>query len=168
MDLLRQKTRQIKRHMANLSGENQVYLLDPNRPFGESISPEQVQHLLDQEPYLQYQCENDQVYVLSGKHDQSWIVPKKRNLFEAYPTANQPLFTPIFGLLGWAFVGLLAAGLGTLVFAPWAAWRSIQLYRHQLLNQADQRRLVIALALSLSLLGVAFSFNLLFLLQFFR
>ena len=168
MDLLRQKTRQIKRLIPNLSGDTQVYLLDPTHPLGESLSAERVQSLLAQEPYLQYQCENDQVYVLSGRHEQSWIVPKKRDMFEAYPNLHQPIFTPVFGLLGWAIVGLLAAGLGTWVFAPWAVWRSFRIYRQYPLNQADLRRMTIVLTLALSLLGIALAFNLLFLLQFFR
>lgn len=144
----------------------QVHFLDPDHPFGQPMTDQMVWRLLAQDPYLEYKCENDQVYVISNGADLSLIVPKDRNAPEPYPVGRADNFAPAFRLLGWAFLGLSLAGLGTLLFAPLAVLQALQVYLKQPLSRADQTRLTVVLIIAAGLLGIAFNLNLLLLRYF--
>lgn len=144
----------------------QVHFLDPDHPFGQPMTDQMVWRLLAQDPYLEYKCENDQVYVISNGSDLSLIVPKDRSAPEPYPVRRPDDFAPAFRLLGWAFLGLSLAGLGTLLFAPLAVLQALQVYLKQPLSRADQTRLMVVLVIAAGLLGIAFNLNLLLLRHF--
>ena len=155
----------------NLAGENSAkpkaaYLFNPYQPLGQHLTNQTIWQLFEQNPYLEYKVENDQVYVVSDGADLSFIVPKERNIPEQYPLKKGDRLASAFRLLGWAFLGLAPAGLGTLIFAPLAVWRALPVYLHQPSTQADRVRSVIVLGIAGGLLGIAFILNYLLLLHF--
>jgi hypothetical protein len=142
---------------------HQAYFFSPNQPLGQPLNRYTTWGLLRQDPQLEYQVENDRVYVVSTGADISLIVPKDWNTPESYlPSASAPLASA-FRYLGLAFLGLSLAGLGTLVFAPLAIGLALRIYTTRRLERADRIRVGIVLALAGALLGVALALNFLLL-----
>jgi len=137
----------------------EAYYFDPDHPFGQSLSYERAWNLLKQNPWLEYEVENDQVYVLSSGAELSLIVPKDRDLPERYLAEGASLVKPAFRWLGLALLGLPPAGLGTLVFVLLAVWHVWQVSKRSTLDQADRVRAAVILTVAAGLLSLALALN---------
>lgn len=73
---------------------------------------------------------------------------------------------PAWRSLGWAVLGLSLAGIGTLVLAPLALFRAVDVLLNRPLDRADWARAVIVMALSVLLWGAGVALGLLLLLHF--
>jgi hypothetical protein len=87
-----------------------------------------LKELFDEKPYLAYLAETDELYRVINTDRVVLSIPKKRAPFEPYPP-KQPTASSLRLAYCWlimSMVGLLVAGIGTVVFAPMAAVAAIR------------------------------------------
>jgi hypothetical protein len=123
---------------------SRVLLLDPQQPQARRRMYETFQRLLRQDAFLDYVGETDLHYQVHTNDGQSLAIPKDRAIPAPYPPPKEPPFQPAYRWLGWALLGLLLAGLGTLLCAPVAAALALWA-RQQAASRADVVRAEIAL-----------------------
>ena len=112
---------------------------------------------------LEYESEDDQMFLVSNLTGMRLSVPKNRNVPKPFLDQPPQPLTPAFRLLALAFLGLAPAGLGTLVLAPAAAlWALAMLIAHPL-KQGDRIRVIIIWGIAAALLGIAIPMSRLFL-----
>lgn len=115
---------------------------------------------LDQNPFLAYLEETDELYRVIDADRKILSIPKKRAPVEPYPPEEKqpnPL-KPAYGWLRLALMGLLLAGVGTVVFAPIAALAAAR--AGESLNARSERvsaAVVMIVASILFIVGVIFS-----------
>lgn len=125
---------------------SRVHLLNPDHPAAKHESYRLRWKALEEDPFLGYLNETDDLYYVRSQDFTSLPIPKDRAVPEKYPRKEQGPLAPAFRMLIWATLGLLLAGLGTLVFAPLAmsfAFRS----QGQLLTRPDKVRAWVAILL---------------------
>ena len=118
-----------------------------------------LKDLLDRNPYLVYLEETDELYRVAST-DHVLSIPKKRVPVTPYPP-KQPPSGPLRTAYRWlhlAIVGLLLAGIGSVIFAPLAALTAI---RAQQSGQSPTEKVsltvVLVVAFILFVVGVLFS-----------
>ena len=118
---------------------NQVLELHPEDTTARQTLYETMQKILRKDAFLAYEGETDVIYKVSTLEEFQFIHPKDRATFEFFPPQNNPPARPAIHWLGWAVVGLIPAGLGTLILSPLAVIAAIQLLR-QPVALIDRRR----------------------------
>ena len=138
---------------------NQVLELNPENIVARQELYETMQQLLRKDAFLAYQGETDIIYKIRTLSEFQFIHPKDRAMAELFPPQNSPPARSAINWLGWSVVGLIPAGLGTLVFAPLAVIAAIKLLRQQA-ALIDRRRawIVISCAIALWLIALVFFF----------
>lgn len=138
---------------------NQVLELNPENIVARQELYETMQQLLRKDAFLAYQSETEVIYKISTLSEFQFIHPKDRAMVELFPPQNSPPARPAIHWLGWSVVGLVPAGLGTLVIAPLAMITAIKLLR-QPVEPIDSRRawVVIGGAIVLWLIALVFFF----------
>lgn len=141
---------------------NRVLELNPGNKPARRMLFQAMGQLLRQDPFLTYQSETHSLYKIRTPAGFVFTLPKDRAIPEQYPPLESQPTRAMFHWLGWSLVGLLPAGLGTLICAPAATLNAVRLLSHQS-SQADRRRawVVIWCAAILWLLGLGLSFLLL-------
>ncbi len=136
---------------------NQVLTLNPNNTNARQALYEAMHQLLLRDPSLVYQSETNSFYQIRGLADFQFTHPKDREFSEPFHPSKRSLLHASFRWLGWSLVGLIPAGVGTLVCAPIAMLMAIKLLR-QSASPADHRRAWIILwgAMGLWLIALAF------------
>jgi hypothetical protein len=116
--------------------------------------------LFDEKPYLAYLAETDELYRVINTDRVVLNIPKKRARFEPYPP-EQPTASPLRLAYRWlilSIVGLLVAGIGTVVFAPMAAVAAIRadqsLETH---GERGQAMIVLVASAGLFIIGILFT-----------
>lgn len=117
----------------------------------------------DRELILRYEGEDDRSYFVSDAGGTRLTVPKNRSVPK--PFIDQQPLTPAIRLLGWAFVGLAPAGLGTLVLAPLAALWALAVLVARPLNRGDRIRVIAVWGIAAGLLGLAIPVSRMFLMR---
>lgn len=139
--------------------------LAPNHPHARRLLHEALRRRFQDDPFLAYQRESDRLYFVRTAGDLNAAVPKRRAVPEPYPPDGASPAAQATRWLGWAALGLLPAGLGTLVCAPLAIVAAARALRRPLTTKEQARsRLVLGAASLLLTLSVALVF--LFLLHF--
>ncbi len=133
---------------------SQVHRLDPHHPAAKKEGYQVIWRMLEQDPYLAYLDETDDLYYVRNNAYLSLALPKDRGVPESYPMRKPGRLSYAFRWLGLALIGLLFAGLGTLVFAPLAILSVILAQRHGL-SRSDQIRSVVVVLVAGVLLAVA-------------
>ena len=136
-----------------------VLALNPAHPAARQQLYEAMQALLRQDAFLAYQGETPELYQLRAPENFQFVHPKDRAAPDPFPPPTAPPAQSAYRWLGLALLGLLAAGLGTLVFAPIAMLSAARLLR-QPPTPADRRRgwLVLGTAFGLWWVGLGLSF----------
>ena len=138
---------------------NQVLESNPENVVARQELYETMQQLLHKDAFLAYQGETDVIYKICTLSEFQFIHPKDRAMAELFPPQNfSPARTAIHWL-GWAVVGLIPAGLGTLIIAPLAVIAAVKLLR-QPVELIDRRRawVVIGGSIVLWLIALVFIF----------
>jgi hypothetical protein len=138
---------------------NLVLELNPENVVARQELYETMQQLLRQDAFLAYQGETDVIYKIRTLAEFQFIHPKDRAMVELFPPQNSPPARTAIDWLGWSVVGLLPAGLGTLVCAPLAVIAAVKLLQQKIVL-IDQRRawVVIIGASVLWLIALGFFF----------
>jgi hypothetical protein len=121
---------------------SQALLFNPTHPLARQRMYHALQRLLQRDAFLAYVDENEGVYQVHTASGQSLVVPKDRAISLPYPPKQRSLLQWAYRWLGWALLGLLPAGLGTLVCAPVAAILALLAWQRPL-DQADIIRSII-------------------------
>lgn len=138
---------------------NQVLESNPENIIARQTLYETMQQLLRKDAFLGYQGETDVIYKIRTLDEFQFIHPKDRAMAELFPPQNVPPARSAINWMGWAVVGLIPAGLGTLIIAPLAMIAAIKLLS-QKVESIDRRRawIVIIGAIVLWLIALVFIF----------
>ena len=144
---------------ASVTSLNQALELNPENIVARQALYETMQQLLRKDAFLAYQGETNVIYKIRTLGEFQFIHPKDRAMAELFPPQNSPPARTAINWLGWSVVGLIPAGLGTLILAPLATIAAINLLRQQAVL-FDRRRawIVIGGAIVLWLIALVFFF----------
>jgi hypothetical protein len=119
---------------------NRALELNPANGFARRALHDSMQQLLGRDVRLVYGGETSTLYQLRTAAEFEFTHPKDRVALEPYPAPSQTPVQAVYPWLKWAMIGLIPAGLGTLIFAPVAIVVAImQLQRP--LGASDRRRM---------------------------
>jgi hypothetical protein len=123
--------------LVNLS---QAVSVAPGQPSTRQRMYETLKPYLARRPFLRYSHENALLYRVSTAEGMALNVAKDRAIVTPYPPPlkSSPL-RPVFRWFRWSLLGLLVAGLGTLICAPMAA-RAAWLVSHHASNPLHRKR----------------------------
>ncbi len=133
---------------------SQASRLDPGHPTAKQELYSSLRSEFEQSPFLSYIEETDQVYFVRTRDYLSLTVPKYRGIPEGFPPARSETLVRAYRMLSWTVVGLVPAGLGTLVFAPLAIRLAASALR-QPLPKPDRVRARLIIALSMLFFAIA-------------
>lgn len=138
---------------------NQALELNPGNTVARQALYETMQQLLRRDAFLAYQGETDVIYRIRTLAEFQFFHPKDRAMAELFPPQNSPPAQSAIHWLGWSVVGLIPAGLGTLVLAPVAIIAACKLLG-QPAELIDRRRawIVMGVAIVLWLVALVFIF----------
>jgi hypothetical protein len=138
---------------------NQALVLNPENIVARQALYEIMQQMLRKDAFLAYQGETEVVYKIRTLGEFQFIHPKDRAMAELFPPQTSPPTRAAINWLGWSVVGLIPAGLGTLIFAPLAVIAAVKLLRQQTVLM-DRRKawVVISSASVLWLIALVFFF----------
>ncbi len=137
---------------------------NPQNPVARQALYETMQQLLRKDAFLAYSGETSVLYKIHTLAEFQFIHPKDRARVEPFPPIESPPARAAKNWLGWAVVGLIPAGLGTLVLAPLAMIAAIKLLR-QPVASIDHRRAWIVLGGAIVLWLIALIFSSIFILH---
>ena len=123
---------------------------------------------MDRKPFLAYLEETDELYWVLNADRVVLSIPKKRAPVNPSPPEGPPT-TPLRPAHRWltmSILGLLLAGVGTVVFAPLAALAAIRAHQ-SVRTRAEQVSSTVVLIASFGLFMIGVIFGLLFLLHWF-
>lgn len=131
----------------------------PNDPRVQSSVQLSLFDKLNRDAFLQYLAETDQRYVIAFRNSRPFAVPKARNEPEAYPPLHRTDAERALRMMWWLILGLIPAGLGTIILSPIALRFGIRALQQ---NSRDPRQhrmawAAIGIALALGVLGVFFA-----------
>jgi hypothetical protein len=119
-----------------------------------------LKELLDKNPFLAYLEETEELYRVLNADRLVLSIPKKRAPVNSSPP-EQPRPSPLRAAYRWlaiSIVGLLLAGIGTVIFAPLAALAAVR--AQQSIRSQSERvsfTVVLIVAFLLFMIGVIFS-----------
>jgi hypothetical protein len=111
---------------------NRIVSLQPGKALAQDPELKErtyrlVQRLLEQDPFLLYLDETDDLYHVRGRDRVAVFIPKDRATPEKYAPQRTSRLHIAYRWLGIALLGLLLAGMGALVAAPVAAFWAARL-----------------------------------------
>lgn len=142
---------------------NHLNELAPSYQDRHNIAFFAFKELFDEKPYLAYLAETDELYRVINIDRVVLSIPKKRARFAPYPP-EQPTASPLRLAYRWlilSMVGLLVAGIGTVIFAPMAAVAAIRADQ-SLGTRAERAQAMIVLLASTGLFFIGILFTILF------
>jgi hypothetical protein len=149
-----------------ISCVNQLNELAPGYQDKYNVAFFALKDLLDQKPFLAYLEETDELYRVLNADRVVLSVPKKRAPVEPYPPEG-PTASPLRPAYRWltlSMVGLLLAGIGTILFAPLAALAAIRA-QQSLGTRAERVSSIVVLISAVGLFMIGFIFSILFVLH---
>lgn len=118
-----------------------------------------IKELLDKNPFLAYLEETEELYRVLNADHMVLAIPKKR---AAVNSSSSEQVSPLKAANGWLFMailGLMLAGIGTLLFAPLAALAALQAGpSSQSRSDRVSSTVIFLLAMVLFLVGALFTF----------
>ena len=144
---------------ASVTSLNQALELNPENTVARQALYETMQQLLRKDAFLAYQGETNIIYKIRTLGEFQFIHPKDRAMADLFPPQDIPPARSALHWLGWSVIGLIPAGLGTVIIAPLAVISAVKLLR-QPVDPIDRRRawVVIGAASVLWLIALVFFF----------
>jgi hypothetical protein len=136
---------------------NQQLEQNPENAAARQALYETMQQMLREDAFLAYQNETNDHYVISTLAEFQFVHPKDRAVPDIFPRLEQPPAQKAINWLAWSLVGLIPAGLGTIVCAPLAMFAAIKLLLQK--NSLSERRrawVVLSSAIVLWLIALLF------------
>ena len=117
-----------------------------------------LKELLDKNPFLAYLEETEALYRVMNANHMVLSISKKRLPDNSTAPERSPQLAGAYRLLVMALLGLMAAGIGTLLFAPLAALSAIQVgTSSRSYKERISSTVIFVLALILFVIGSVFS-----------
>ncbi len=88
-----------------------------------------LKEIIERDPFLAYMEETDGLYRVHNAERTILSIPKRRTVTTPYPTHEPDRLRNVHRWLMLAVFGLMLAGIGTLIFAPLAAWAALDARR---------------------------------------
>ena len=149
-DAVTQLTRELESNPENAAARQALY--------------EAMQQMLRKDAFLAYQNETNDHYTIRTLAEFQFVHPKDRAMPDIFPRLEQPPAQKAINWLAWSLIGLIPAGLGTLVCAPLAIFSAIKLLLQQS-SLHDRRRAWVVLGSAIVLWLIALLFILILILH---
>ena len=120
--------------------------------------------LLEQEPFLAYIEETEDLYRIRSGLEFEMDIPKFRAAPEPYPAPQPQVLKSAYRWLAISMAGLILGGIGASLFAPVAAFKAFSL-RDKPLSQSERARSRAALAAAIMVWLVAIPIDVIFVLH---
>jgi hypothetical protein len=143
---------------------NQELELNPQNAAARQELYETMQQMLRKDAFLAYQNETNDHYTVRTYGEFQFIHPKDRARPDIFPRLAPAPAHKAINWLGLSLVGLIPAGLGTLVCAPVAIFAAVKLLLQQNVL-SDRRRAWVVLGSAIVLWLIALLFLMLLLLH---
>lgn len=117
--------------------------LNPNWAPARERTYYALKDLLQQEPFLAYIDETDELYRVKSGLELYLNVPKARAVPEPYPAPKSGELQSTYRWLAWSLIGLVLGGIGAIILAPVAAFKAFWL-QLQPLTRRDRVRAIVA------------------------
>lgn len=140
---------------------NRLNELVPDHRDQHSLTFFALKDFLEREPFLAYRGETSKLYQATTAEGLTLSIPKRRAETISFPDRAPSRLTVAYNWLIFAVVGLLLAGLGTLIFAPLAAWAAVEAKQGNP-SHADQVGAAVVLLVATLLFLIALFFVYLF------
>ncbi len=140
---------------------SQVHRLDPNNSIAKEYTYRALWRMLERDPFLAYLDETKDLYYVRSQEYLSLAIPKDRAEQDPFPVQQPAALASANRLLVLSILGLVVAGLGTLLFAPLTILAAFAAARAPIGKQNKLRAWIILL-IALALLGPAILLGLLF------
>jgi hypothetical protein len=137
---------------------SRAHEVEPFNEDGQAAVFSALKEHLQRRPYLAYYTETNSVYRVLTARKRSLFIPKLRSAVEKFPRRRANRLASAQRWLALSVAGLLFAGVGTLVFAPLAAFAALNV-RGTKMTPREHIRSSVILALSVAsfILGLGFS-----------
>jgi hypothetical protein len=138
---------------------NRLNELAPDHQDRHNFTFFALKEVLDRDPFLAYLEETEDLYRVHNAERKVLSIAKKRSVTARFPDDEADRLTTAKRYLILSIIGLLLAGIGTLIFAPLAAWKAFDAGQ-TIRSRAGQVSSLIILAVSsmIFLIGLIFSF----------
>ena len=143
---------------------NQELELNPENATARQALYETMQQMLRKDAFLAYQNETNDHYTIRTFGEFQFVHPKDRAMPDIFPRLEQAPAHKAINWLGWSLLGLIPAGLGTLVCAPLAIFAAVKLLL-QKNSLSDRRRAWVVLGTATLLWLIALVFLMILLLH---
>ena len=140
---------------------NHLNELMPNHQDRHNVAFFTINELLDKDPFLAYLEETQTLYRVMNADHMVVSIQKKRLATNTSPPELSNSLKVAYRWLAMAMIGLMLAGVGTLIFAPLAALTAIQVGSSPQ-SRSDRVSSAIVLILSILLFLIGAVFTLLF------
>jgi tetratricopeptide (TPR) repeat protein len=142
-----------------LSALSKAIALAPENTDARIGMYETLKHYLEQDPFLRYIEETDTLYQVLIGAGRMINVSKDRVAIPPYPPPEPLPLQPAYRWLTFAVLGLLIAGIGTVICAPIALSHAWQARKHPV-ERFDRRRATMAMiyAAVIWVVGLALAF----------
>ncbi len=141
----------------SLTGLNQELELNPENVTARQALYQTMQQMLRKDAFLAYQNETNDHYTIRTYADFQFVHPKDRAMPDIFPRLEQAPAQKAITWLGWSLVGLIPAGLGTMICAPLAMLAAIKILL-QKNSLSERRRAWVVLGTSIVLWLIALLF----------
>lgn len=125
--------------------------LAPHDPRVQYALQRAMLHVLERDAFIAYLSESSETYTIALRSVQPIVVSKARGLPEVFPLPSLTEGQQVLRLVSWMVVGLIPAGLGTVLMLPYMLWRSLRLLLARGLDPVEGRRAQLAVSLTLGL-----------------
>ena len=119
---------------------NRALELNPANGFARRALHACMQQLLTRDARLAYRGETSTLYQLRTPAQFEFTHPKDREPLDPYPPVQASSADTVYRWLKWSVIGLIPAGVGTILLAPVAIVGAVTRLRHPL-GQSDTRRM---------------------------
>jgi len=131
--------------------------LNPQNAAARQALYETMQQMLRKDAFLAYQAETNDYYTVRTFAEFQFVHPKDRAMPDIFPRLEPAPSHKAINWLAWSLVGLIPAGLGTLVCAPLAIFAAIKLLLREN-SLSDRRRAWVVLGSAIVLWLIALVF----------
>ena len=151
---------------ARIASVNRLNELAPGYQDKYNLAFYALKELLDKDPFLRYLEETDELYRVINAKRVVLSIPKKRAPVNAPPPDQAPPSTlnGAYRLLTLAILGLLLAGIGTVIFAPLAAFTALRA-QNTIQSHSEQINSTVVLIVAFGLFVIGVLLSILFILH---
>jgi len=137
----------------------------PNNPRVHQSVQRCVLDRLNQDAFVAFLAETSEHYLVRLRTVQPVMMPKVRAQAEVFPDGDRTRGERALSKVWWLVLGLIPAGVGTLILSPWVAVKAWQALSQNGADAREQRLGWLSLGLTLVLAGLGAFFSLLLLLH---